>query len=153
MSSFIVARELRKTYRVGKVDVPALRGVSLAVEKGEFVTIVGPSGSGKSTLFYILGGLTHADTGNVLIDGVNFTAMSDAGRTKLRRTKIGFVFQKINLLSTLSAVVNIVIARDISGHHHTAEDRERGARVTQLLGIDKRMDHRPSEMSGGEQQR
>ncbi len=153
MGWMIQAEDVRKTYRIGKVDVPALRGVSLQVEKGEFVTIVGPSGSGKSTLFYILGGLTHADTGRVLIDGVDFTAMSDSDRTRLRRTKIGFVFQKFNLLPTLTAAGNIEIARDISGHRESAADRERIAHVTQLLGIDKRMDHRPAEMSGGEQQR
>jgi putative ABC transport system ATP-binding protein len=149
----IQAEDVRKTYRIGKVDVQALRGVSLQVEKGEFVTIVGPSGSGKSTLFYILGGLTHADTGRVLIDGVNFTDMSDAERTKLRKTKIGFVFQKFNLLPTLTAEGNIEIARDISGHHDGPEVRARVERITQLLGINKRLDHRPSEMSGGEQQR
>ena len=149
----IEAENVRKTYRIGKVDVQALRGVSLQVEKGEFVTIVGPSGSGKSTLFYILGGLTHADTGRVIIDGVNFTAMSDSDRTRLRRSKIGFVFQKFNLLPTLTAEGNIEIARDIAGHPEDAAERERIQRVTQLLGIDKRMDHRPAEMSGGEQQR
>ena len=115
MSLMIQAEDVRKTYRVGKVDVPALRGVSLAVEKGEFVTIVGPSGSGKSTLFYILGGLTHADSGRVLIDGINFTELSDAARTRMRKTKIGFVFQKFNLLPTLTAQGNIDIALDICG--------------------------------------
>ena len=116
----IEAENVRKTYRIGKVDVQALRGISLQIEKGEFVTIVGPSGSGKSTLFYILGGLTHADSGRVMIDGVDFTAMSDSGRTRLRRSKIGFVFQKFNLLPTLTAEGNIEIARDISGHHDRA---------------------------------
>jgi len=153
MAWMIEAENVRKTYRIGKVDVQALRGISLQIEKGEFVTIVGPSGSGKSTLFYILGGLTHADSGRVLIDGVDFTAMSDSGRTRLRRSKIGFVFQKFNLLPTLTAEGNIEIARDISGHHDAATDRERIERITGLLGIDKRLDHRPSEMSGGEQQR
>ena len=95
----IEAEDVRKTYRIGKVDVPALRGVSLAVEKGEFVTIVGPSGSGKSTLFYILGGLTHADSGHVLIDGIDFTDLSDSARTCMRRAKIGFVFQKVQSAS------------------------------------------------------
>jgi putative ABC transport system ATP-binding protein len=153
MSWMIEAENVRKTYHIGKVDVQALRGVSLAVEKGEFVTIVGTSGSGKSTLFYILGGLTHADTGRVSIDGVNFTEMSDSARTKLRKTKIGFVFQKFNLLPTLTARGNIEIARDISGRQVTAEDEAHIQRITELLGIDKRLDHRPSEMSGGEQQR
>ena len=153
MAWMIEAENVRKIYRVGKVDVPALRGVSLQVEKGEFVTIVGPSGSGKSTLFYILGGLTHADTGRVMIDGVDFTSLSDSARTRLRRTKIGFVFQKFNLLPTLTAQWNIEIARNISGHHDGEGERERIRRITELLGIDQRLQHRPSEMSGGEQQR
>ncbi len=118
MALMIQVEDVRKVYRVGKVDVPALRGVSLAVERGEFVSIVGPSGSGKSTLFYIMGGLTHADTGRVIIDGVNFTELSDAARTRVRKTKIGFVFQKFNLLPTLTAQGNIDIALDISGHAH-----------------------------------
>ena len=125
MAWMIQAEDVRKTYRIGKVDVPALRGVSLAVEQGEFVTIVGPSGSGKSTLFYILGGLTHADSGCVSIDGINFTELSDAARTRLRKTKIGFVFQKFNLLPTLTALGNIEIALDIAGKKEDAAQRER----------------------------
>jgi putative ABC transport system ATP-binding protein len=152
MSWMIQAENVRKTYRIGKVDVPALRGVSLEVAPGEFVSIVGPSGSGKSTLFYILGGLTHADTGRVSIDGVDFTALSDSARTRMRKQKIGFVFQEFNLLPTLSAKGNIDIARDIAGAS-AGDDRKHIERITRLLGIDKRMDHRPSEMSGGEQQR
>ena len=111
MPAFIEAKELRKTYRIGKVEVHALRGVSFGVEKGEFVTVVGPSGSGKSTLFYLLGGLTRADSGSVTIDGVDFASLSDGERTRLRKSKIGFVFQKFNLLPTLSARGNIEIAR------------------------------------------
>lgn len=153
MAWMIEADNVCKTYHLGKVDVPAVRGVSLQVEKGEFVTIVGPSGSGKSTLFYILGGLTHADSGRVMIDSVNFTELSDAGRTRLRRTKIGFVFQKFNLLPTLTAEGNIEIARDIAGKQNGAKERERIRRITELLGIEKRLQHRPAEMSGGEQQR
>jgi putative ABC transport system ATP-binding protein len=151
MAWMIQAENVRKTYRIGKVDVPALRGVSLEVEKGEFVSIVGPSGSGKSTLFYILGGLTHADNGRVLIDGVDFTALSDSARTRMRKSKIGFVFQKFNLLPTLTAQGNIEIARDIAGTSNG--NHEYIDRITRLLGIDKRLDHRPSELSGGEQQR
>ena len=147
MSSFIVARELRKTYRVGKVDVPALRGISLSVEKGEFVTIVGPSGSGKSTLFYMLGGLTRPDSGSVIIDGVDFAALSDGERTRLRKSKIGFVFQKFNLLPTLSARSNIEIASDIAG---VKPDSEFQKQITEMLGIAQRLNHRPSELSGGE---
>ena len=103
MSAFIEAIDLHKTYRVGKIDVSALRGVSFAVQKGEFVTVVGPSGSGKSTLFYLLGGLTRADSGKVILDGDDFSALSDAERTRMRKRKIGFVFQKFNLLPTLDA--------------------------------------------------
>ncbi len=153
MAWMIEAENVRKTYHIGKVEVPALRGVSLQVEKGEFVTIVGPSGSGKSTLFYILGGLTHADSGRVLIDGVDFTALSDSARTRLRRTKIGFVFQKFNLLPTLTAEGNIEIAIDIAGRKVDAAQRERIERISKLLGIDQRLQHRPAELSGGEQQR
>ncbi len=153
MPWMIEAENVRKTYHIGKVEVPALRGVSLQVEKGEFVSIVGPSGSGKSTLFYILGGLTHADSGRVLIDRVDFSALSDSARTRMRKSRIGFVFQKFNLLPTLSAQGNIEIARDIAGVADDAAHREYMARITHLLGIDKRLQHRPSEMSGGEQQR
>jgi len=151
MSAFIEARELRKTYRVGKVDVPALRGISFVVKRGEFVTVVGPSGSGKSTLFYMLGGLTRADSGSVIIDGVDFASLSDRERTRLRRSKIGFVFQKFNLLPTLSARANIDIAADIAGHGKP--DAALAKRITEMLGVDRRLDHRPSELSGGEQQR
>jgi len=152
MAWMIQAEDVRKTYRIGKVDVPALRGVSLEVAQGEFVSIVGPSGSGKSTLFYILGGLTHADSGRVSIDGVDFTALSDAARTQMRKLKIGFVFQKFNLLPTLTAKGNIDIARDIAGLDAN-HDKGHIERITRLLGIDKRLQHRPSELSGGEQQR
>ena len=84
MGAFIEAVDLRKTYRVGKIDVPALRGISFSVQRGEFVSIVGPSGSGKSTLFYLLGGLTQADSGRVVVDGEDFATLSDAERTRMR---------------------------------------------------------------------
>ena len=151
MSAFIEAKDLRKTYRIGKVDVPALRGISFSVQKGEFVTIVGPSGSGKSTLFYMLGGLTRADSGSVTIDDVDFASLSDAERTRLRKSKIGFVFQKFNLLPTLSARANIDIAADIAGLG--APDPAFLKKITEMLGIAQRLEHRPNELSGGEQQR
>jgi len=152
VTAFIQAKDLRKTYRVGKVDVPALRGVSLDVNKGEFVSVVGPSGSGKSTLFYLLGGLTRPNSGNVIVDGDDFAQMSDAQRTDMRKRKIGFVFQKFNLLPTLSARSNIDIALDIAGTTNQ-KDQAYFDRIVKLLGLDKRLEHRPSEMSGGEQQR
>jgi putative ABC transport system ATP-binding protein len=152
MAAIIQVENAEKTYRIGKVDVPALRGVSLSIERGEFISIVGPSGSGKSTLFYVLGGLARADRGRVIVDGQDFSQMSDAERTRMRRQKIGFVFQKFNLLPTLTAADNIAIAQDIAGKAGQA-DEEYIRRITELLGIAGRMIHRPSELSGGEQQR
>jgi putative ABC transport system ATP-binding protein len=152
MSAFIQAQELRKTYRVGKIQVQALRGVSFEVEKGEFVSIVGPSGSGKSTLFYLLGGLTRPDSGHIFLDGDDFAMLSDAERTRMRKKKIGFVFQKFNLLPTLDAKSNIDIALNIAGVNGN-RDRAYFEKITSLLGLAKRLPHRPSELSGGEQQR
>ncbi len=148
----IEAEHLGKTYRIGKLQVPALVDVSFAVEPGEFVSIVGPSGSGKSTLFYILGGLTQATTGHVRIDDVDFATLSDGERTRMRKSKIGFVFQKFNLLPTLSALGNIEIAHQIAKSGE-ALDRRRLGELAEMLGISERLDHRPSELSGGEQQR
>ncbi len=107
--------DLAKTYHVGDVDVHALRGVNLRIERGEFVAVIGPSGSGKSTLFHILGGLTPPTSGRVKLDGRDLAHMSEAERTNLRKTTVGFVFQKYNLLPTLTAADNIAIARDIAG--------------------------------------
>ena len=152
MAAIIEAIDLRKTYYIGKIEVPALRGISFTVEKGEFVSVVGPSGSGKSTLFYLLGGLTRADSGTVLIDGVDFAKLSDAARTKMRKSKIGFVFQKFNLLPTLDARSNIDVAIDIAGTNGN-RDSAFFDKIVGLLGLTKRLGHRPSELSGGEQQR
>jgi putative ABC transport system ATP-binding protein len=152
MAAFIEAVELRKVYHVGKIEVPALRGVSFSVQKGEYVSVVGPSGSGKSTLFYLLGGLTSADSGRVVIDGDDFAQLSDAERTRMRKRKIGFVFQKFNLLPTLDARSNIYIAIDIAGTNGSF-DKAYFERIVGLLGLENRLPHRPSELSGGEQQR
>jgi putative ABC transport system ATP-binding protein len=147
----IEARDLRKIYHVGDVDVPALRGVDLAVQRGEFVSLIGPSGSGKSTLFHILGGLTPPTSGQALIDGKDLAQMSDAERTNLRKTTVGFVFQKYNLLPTLTAADNIAIARDIAGRD--SQEDEHFERVLEMLGIAHRLHHKPRALSGGEQQR
>lgn len=152
MQPIITAANLSKTYRAGKVEVQALRSVSFTVEPGAFVSIVGPSGSGKSTLFYILGGLTRPSSGKVSIDGADFSSLNDAERTRMRKTKIGFVFQRFNLLPTLSAQQNIEIAYEISGRKEPL-DRAYLDHLTKLLGIHGRLEHRPSELSGGEQQR
>jgi len=152
MPPIIVAKNLGKTYRSGKLEVPALRNVSFSIEKGEFVAIVGPSGSGKSTLFYILGGLTPATSGSVEIDGIDFAKLTDAERTKMRRAKIGFVFQRFNLLPTLTAMGNIEIAHEIADLDKPL-DKPLLDRLSGLLGITGRLAHRPNELSGGEQQR
>lgn len=157
MPAFIQAVNLTKTYHIGKIEVPALQGVSFGVERGEFVSVVGPSGSGKSTLFYLLGGLTRADSGHVIVDGDDFSQLSDAERTRMRRRKIGFVFQKFNLLPTLDARSNIEIARDIAGRDIAGKNGDSDSayfnKIVGLLGLEKRLLHRPSELSGGEQQR
>jgi putative ABC transport system ATP-binding protein len=151
MSAIIEALDLRKTYRVGKVEVPALRGITFVVKRGKFVSVVGPSGSGKSTLFYLLGGLTRPDSGRIVVDGDDFSQLSDAERTRMRKRKIGFVFQKFNLLPTLDARSNIEIARDIAGNG--SFDPAHFNRICDLLGLKERLRHRPAELSGGEQQR
>src|SRR6201987_3963448 len=151
VAPIIQAENVTKVYRSGRLEVPALRGVSLTVERGEFVSIVGPSGSGKSTLFYLLGGLTRATEGRVVIDGVDFATLNDGERTRLRKHRIAFVFQKFNLLPTLSAMGNIEIAYTVSGRKEPT-DRAYLDHLSDLLSIRGRLQHRPSELSGGGQQ-
>jgi putative ABC transport system ATP-binding protein len=151
-SPIILAENLTKTYRSGRLEVPAVRGVSLAVQRGEFVAIVGPSGSGKSTLFYLLGGLTQATSGRIVIDGVDFATLGDAERTRLRKQRISFIFQKFNLLPTLSAMGNIEVAYTVSGRTEPLDTKFLD-HLSDLLSIQGRLKHRPSELSGGEQQR
>jgi len=141
---------LWKIYRSGKLEVAALRGLNFDILPGEFVAVMGPSGCGKSTLLYIMGGLAQASKGRVFIDGNDLVTMGDAERTKLRRHKIGFVFQRFNLLPTLDAYGNIAIAQHIHGNGF---DPHRFEVVTNMLGLSGRLRHRPSELSGGEQQR
>ncbi len=150
-SPIIQTRDLRKVYQVGKVDVPALRGVDLAVAPGEFLAIVGPSGSGKSTLFHIIGGLTPPTSGQVSVAGQDLASMSDADRTNLRKRTVGFVFQKFNLLPNLTARDNIAVARYIAGMDSRPDPEF--DELLRLLGINERLDHKPSALSGGEQQR
>jgi putative ABC transport system ATP-binding protein len=142
---------LTKTYQVGDVPVHALRGVNLEVRKSEFVAIIGASGSGKSTLFHVLGGLTPATSGTVRINGRDLAGMTNSERTDLRKTTVGFVFQKYNLLPTLTAEDNIRIVQYIAGHN-TAFDPA-FLEVLRLLGIEDRMKHKPRALSGGQQQR
>jgi putative ABC transport system ATP-binding protein len=147
----IEVRGLSKTYKMGDVDVHALRGVDLTVQRGEFIAIVGPSGSGKSTLFYVLGGLAKASAGSCVVDGRDFAQMSDSERTRIRRELVGFVFQKYNLLPTLSAADNISMAQYIAGKERKTDDWFR--KTLDLLGVGHRLQHKPRSLSGGEQQR
>lgn len=143
---------LSKTYKIGKLDVPALRGVSFNVEKGEFVGIMGPSGCGKSTLLHLLGGLLSPTSGSILVDGEDLAKVSDAKRTDIRRRKIGFVFQRFNLFPTLSADGNLRLAEKIhTGNGNGSADRRR--EVLKLLKLEDKIKHKPLELSGGEQQR
>ena len=144
-------RGLTKIYHQGDVDVAALRGVDLQINKGEFVAIVGPSGSGKSTLFNILGGLTPPTAGTVRLAGQDLLALTEGERTNLRKKTVGFVFQKYNLLPTLTARENIDIARYIAGTGGPADPQF--AEVIKMLGLTERLDHKPRALSGGEQQR
>uniref|UniRef100_E6QN04 Putative ABC transporter (ATP-binding protein) n=1 Tax=mine drainage metagenome TaxID=410659 RepID=E6QN04_9ZZZZ len=148
----IEASNLTKTYRSGRIEVPAVRGVNFSIPRGEFVAIVGPSGSGKSTLFYLLGGLTRATSGSVVIDGVDFGSLTDAERTRLRKQRIGFVFQRFNLLQSLTAQGNIEVAHSIGGQEGPV-DRRYLESLSEMLSIKGRLGHRPAELSGGEQQR
>ena len=150
MEPILKTENLWKVYRTGKLEVLALRGVSLEVLPGEFVAVMGPSGCGKSTLLHVIGGLAQATRGHVLLDGNDLAAMSDGERTKLRRHKVGFIFQRFNLLPTLDARGNIALAQHI---HGDGFDPHRFEVVTRMLGLTERLHHKPSELSGGEQQR
>src|ERR1043166_9644640 len=151
MATILKAENVEKVYRVGKVDVPALRGVSLSVQEGEFVAVMGPSGCGKSTMLHLMGGLLTPTSGRIVIDGEDLTAASDAKRTDIRRRKIGFVFQRFNLFPTLTAEGNLRLAERI--HGNGGGDPARRREVLKLLGLEDKLHHKPLELSGGEQQR
>ncbi len=152
MKPILQTVNLKKSYKVGKLEVPVLRGLSIDVNAGEFVAIMGPSGCGKSTLLHLLGGLLSPTSGSILIDGEDLAKVSDAKRTDIRRRKIGFVFQRFNLFPTLSAEGNLKLAEKI----HTAtgsKNPDRRRQVLRLLKLEDKMHHKPLELSGGEQQR
>jgi putative ABC transport system ATP-binding protein len=141
-----------KVYTQGVRQVQAVRGVSLHVASGEFVSIMGPSGSGKSTLLHLLGALDTPSTGHVVFQGLNLQTMSDRQRSRLRRTRIGFVFQFFNLLPTLRAVENVALPLLLGGSRRS-DALARGAESLKRVGMSHRADHYPEEMSGGEMQR
>lgn len=152
MSTMIRTVELTKTYRMGEIEVPALRSVNLEVNKGDFVAIQGPSGSGKSTLLNMIGCLDHPTSGTVFIDGTDTSTLNDDEQAKIRREKIGFIFQQFNLIHTLSALENVAFPMMFTG---VAREKriERAKELLETLGLLERARHKPSELSGGEQQR
>jgi len=150
----IKLENLRKTYHLGEIDVPVLKGVSLTIDRGEMVALTGASGSGKTTLMNILGCLDRPTSGRYWLDGEEISQLSADGRAMIRNKKIGFVFQSFNLLARTSALENVMMplaytASSLSDH----EGRERARRVLQRVGLGDRLDHHPSQLSGGQQQR
>lgn len=142
-----------KTYQVGETTVEALRGISLSVERGEYVALMGPSGSGKSTLMNTLGCLDRPGSGAYLLDGQNVTEMSLEQRATLRNQKFGFVFQNFNLLSRSNALENVELPLIYARTFSSRQRRKRAMEVLARVGLEDRMDHRPSQLSGGQQQR
>lgn len=146
----IEVRDLKKTYKIGSVEVPALNGVSFAIEPGEFVAIMGPSGSGKSTLMNLIGCLDRPTSGLYKLDGIDASKLSDAARAEVRNRKIGFVFQSFNLLPRMSALKNTVLPMMYSNGR---KDVKAARRSLDSVGLGRRFHHTPMQLSGGEQQR
>ncbi len=150
--AIVETHNLSKIYGAGEVAVTALDHVSISVETGEFVAVMGPSGCGKSTLLHLLGGLDSASDGSVLVDGQDLAGMKDEDLTRLRRRKIGFVFQFFNLIPVLTALENVALPITLDGVKQ-AQARTRAGEWLTRLGMAERMDHRPDQLSGGQQQR
>jgi putative ABC transport system ATP-binding protein len=150
MDSIVTATDVRRRFGEGDAAVNALAGVTVGFERGRFSAIMGPSGSGKSTLMHVLAGLDRPTSGTVTLDGVEITALDDAELTKLRRDKLGFIFQFFNLLPVLTAEENIVLPLSIAGRK---PDRDWIERLIATVGLGDRTTHRPAELSGGQQQR
>jgi putative ABC transport system ATP-binding protein len=148
----VEARDLHKTYLMGRVQVPALRGVSLRIARGEIVAIVGPSGCGKTTLLHCLSGLEDFEAGEVTLEGRNLGRLTDGQKAQHRARRMGFVFQSYNLLPVLNALENVELPLLLAGRS-ASEARQRALRALEVVGLENRLRHRPSELSGGQQQR
>jgi ABC-type lipoprotein export system ATPase subunit len=147
-------RDVCKTYHLGEVDVPVLKGISFSIAKGELVALMGASGSGKSTLMNILGCLDHPSAGEYWLDGKEISGAGTNDRARLRNRLIGFVFQSFNLLSRTSALDNVLMPLTYSADNLTEHEmRERATELLRKVGLSDRMDHQPSQLSGGQQQR
>ncbi len=150
----IELRNIYKTYHLGEIDVPVLKGVSLQIERGEMVALMGASGSGKSTLMNILGCLDRPTSGEYWLDGQDVSRLSSDARAMVRNRKIGFVFQSFNLLPRTSALENVIMPLSYTaGNLSDREARRRASAMLELVGLADRMDHEPSQLSGGQQQR
>jgi len=152
-TGLIQARQLAKTYRLGQVDVAALRGVDVDVGAGEFIAITGPSGSGKSTLMHILGCLDTPTSGTYRLDGEDVSGLSGKRLAQVRNRKVGFVFQTFNLMPRLTVEENVALPLKYRGGVPRGERRARALRLLERLGLTPRVGHRPDELSGGERQR
>ena len=145
--------DVEKTYYLGPISVPVLKGVNLKVKRGEFISVMGPSGSGKSTLLNIIGGLDNPTSGRIRVAGIDITDMGEGQLSKIRRDKIGFIFQSYNLMPVFTALENVETPMVLAGEMSDKEIREKAISLLTLVGLSGRLDHRPHELSGGENQR
>ncbi|MEA3437607.1 MAG: ABC transporter ATP-binding protein [Thermodesulfobacteriota bacterium] len=150
--SIVECKDIKKTYQQGKIEVHALKGVSLSIDKGSFIALAGPSGSGKTTLLNLIGGLDQPDSGSVSVDGNTFEKMTQSQLALLRLHKVGFIFQSYNLIPVLSAVENVEFVMLLQGVQ-AAQRRERAIAILDDVGLEGKYDRRPAELSGGQQQR
>ncbi|MGC8993535.1 MAG: ABC transporter ATP-binding protein [Candidatus Aenigmatarchaeota archaeon] len=152
MKTLIELKNVSKVYKMEEVEVPALKGINMKIKRGEFVSVIGPSGSGKSTLLHIIGCLDRPTKGEVILDGIDVSKLSDNELSRIRAKKIGFVFQFFNLYPTLTALENVELPMMIV-EKDKSERKKRARELLKIVGLEKRAEHLPSQLSGGERQR